>query len=215
MRYYGYHRVSTKEQHLDRGIKSIEEYCNSKKIELQDIFCDKSTGKNFNREEYRVLKRILKAGDIVIFSELDRLGRTKNGILKELEWFRDKKVRIMSLDIPTTLMDFESLKNDEMAKMILETINRMMIELYATFAQADMQRREKRQKEGIQSMKDRGEWDRYGRPHIVKDSEFKKEYERVLSGSITPTECMKLLGMKKSTYYVYRKKCIESNTLTE
>ena len=51
-----------------------------------------------------------------------------------------------------------------MARMMLETINNMMIELYASMAQAEIEKKEKRQREGIEAKKARGEWDDYGRP---------------------------------------------------
>ncbi len=49
MKRYGYHRTSTKEQHLDRGIKEITEYCEQNQLELEKIFTDQQTGKSFNR----------------------------------------------------------------------------------------------------------------------------------------------------------------------
>lgn len=41
MAYYGYHRISTKEQHLDRGIIEIKRFCENQKIKLESIFTDK------------------------------------------------------------------------------------------------------------------------------------------------------------------------------
>ena len=45
--YYGYHRVSTKEQNLDRGVKGIEDFCKQKNYPLQKIFLDKMSGRTF------------------------------------------------------------------------------------------------------------------------------------------------------------------------
>ena len=50
--YYGYHRTSTTDQHLDRGLKEIEDYCKSSGIKLEKIYTDQQTGKNFNRPRY-------------------------------------------------------------------------------------------------------------------------------------------------------------------
>lgn len=61
---YGYHRTSTKEQHLDRGIQEIEKFCNQNNLKLERIFTDQQTGKNFNRPRYTVLcDDVLRAGD--------------------------------------------------------------------------------------------------------------------------------------------------------
>ena len=54
MKRYGYHRTSTREQHLDRGIKEITTYCEQNNLELEKIFTDQQTGKNFNRPRYQV-----------------------------------------------------------------------------------------------------------------------------------------------------------------
>ena len=63
----------------------------------------------------------------------------------------------MILEIPTTLQDLSKLDNS-IASMIMDTINNMLIELYATMAQAEKEKKEKRQQEGIQAKKARGEW---------------------------------------------------------
>ena len=106
MKRYGYHRTSTKEQHLDRGILEITKYCSDNNLELEKIFTDQQTGKNFNRPRYQVLKEdVLRPGDELIVTELDRLGRNKQEILKELQHFRDMGVRVKVLELPTTLID--------------------------------------------------------------------------------------------------------------
>lgn len=104
------------------------------------------------------------------------------------------------------LIDF---KIDElMARMLMETINNMLIELYAAMAQAEIEKKEKRQREGIDAKKNRGEWDDYGRPAIMSQEEFSKQYKKVLSGELRPFELMKQLCMSKSTFYRYVKEFI-------
>ena len=75
MKRYGYHRTSTREQHLDRGGAEITDYCTANNLELEKIFTDQQTGKNFNRPRYQVLKEdVLRPGDELIVTEIDRLG---------------------------------------------------------------------------------------------------------------------------------------------
>lgn len=206
MKRYGYHRTSTREQHLDRGITEINAYCDANNLELEKIFTDQQTGKNFNRPRYTIMKEdVLRAGDELIITEVDRLGRNKQETLKELQYYRDNGIRVKILELPTTLMDLSAMDNT-MASMIMETINNMLIELYATMAQAEIEKKEKRQKEGIQAKKERGEWDDYGRPAIMSQEEFAEHYQKVLSGELRPFELMKRLGMSKSTYYRYAKR---------
>ncbi|MEW9093958.1 MAG: recombinase family protein [Clostridiaceae bacterium] len=212
MLYFAYHRTSTKEQHLDRGISEINEFITKENIKLvNNIYTDQQTGKNFNRPSYdklvqdmELIKKVNPNENIaLILTELDRLGRNKQLILAEIRKMQDKGIRLMVLEIPTTLTELP--KDSSIATMIMETINNMLIEMYASFAQAELEKKEKRQKEGIAAKKARGEWDDYGRPRALDFDKFSKEYKRVLDGSIRPTECMKLLDITKPTYYRYAK----------
>ena len=140
MQIYGYHRTSTKEQHLDRGIQEIERYCNEHEMALTNIFTDQETGKNFNRPRYTVLvEDVLRPGDILIVTELDRLGRNKYDTMQQIQRIKNMGVRLMVLELPTTLMDL-SVMDNAMARMMLETINNMMLELYASMAQAELEK---------------------------------------------------------------------------
>lgn len=203
MKRYGYHRTSTREQHLDRGIAEITAYCEQNRLELEKIFTDQQTGKNFNRPRYQVLKEdVLRSGDELIITEVDRLGRNKRDTLKELQYFHDHNIRVKILELPTTLMDISKLDNT-MAQMLMETVNNMLIELYAAMAQAEVEKKEKRQREGIEAKRARGEWDDYGRPVAVDIENFRNQYQKVIDGQMRPTELMRSLGISKSTYYRY------------
>lgn len=205
MAIYGYHRTSTTDQHLDRGITELNEYCSAHNIDLVKIFTDQQTGKNFNRPRYQVMKEdVLRTGDTLIITELDRLGRNKRDTMKEIQYYKDHDIRLMVLELPTTLIDFSSMQ-EITARMMLECINNMMLELYASMAQAEIEKKEKRQREGIAAKKARGEWDDYGRPKAMNFKEFSKQYERVLNGEIKPFELIKELGLTKPTYYRYKK----------
>ena len=81
------------QQHLDRGIKEITAYCEQNNLELEKIFTDQQTGRNFNRPRYQVLKEdVLRAGDELIITEVDRLGRNKQETLKELQYYHEWKL---------------------------------------------------------------------------------------------------------------------------
>lgn len=135
MKYVAYHRTSTKDQHLDRGIAELTTYCADNGISLykNKVYTDQQTGKNFNRPKYQMLKEeILESGDVLIVTELDRLGRNKEATLKELRFYKDSGIRVMVLELPTTLIDLSSMENS-MARMMLETINNMMIETFMCY----------------------------------------------------------------------------------
>ena len=201
--YYGYHRASTAEQHLDRGIAGIEEFCRSRGYDLQKIYTDKMTGKTFDRPRYTVLKEdVLRRGDTLIVFELDRLGRNKSDIATELAYFKENGIRVMFLDIPTTTLDYSSL-NDDMSRLIMDTVNNILIELVSMTAQTEVERKQKRVAEGIAAMKARGEWDRYGRPRKMRKAAFAEQYERVKRKEIGTLALMRELGLNRDTFFRY------------
>lgn len=211
MAYYGYHRVSTKTQHEDRGVYEIEDFCKQKNITLSsDIFCDKKTGKNFSRPEYQFIRGRIQPGDTLIITEMDRLGRNKAEILKELQFFRDRGVYVIILEIPTTQQDYSKL-DSTMARLMMEAISNMLIEMYAVFAQLEIEKKEKRQREGIAAKRLRGEWDDYGRPAAIDYKQFATAYARVERGGIGPTDLRRELGLSHSTFYRYRAQYLKNN----
>lgn len=106
----------------------------------------------------------------------------------------------MVLEIPTTLQDLSKME-DHLASMILETINHLMIEIYATMAEAEMKKKTKRQREGIEAKKNRGDWENYGRPKIQRPPNWEEVFSDWQSGKIMAVEAMKRTGIKKSTFY--------------
>lgn len=203
--YYGYHRVSSKQQNLERGINEIEKYCREQKINLKKLYTDKSTGCSFSREQYQIMKEnALRSGDVLIITEIDRLGRNKEQILQELKHFKEINVRVMILELPTTLQKLDN-TDGNISKIVLDTINNILIEVFAAMAQAELEKREKRQREGIEAMKKRGDWELYGRPRILPFELFEKEYKKVKNGTLKPFELKNKLGLTTSTFYRYKK----------
>jgi len=211
--YYGYNRVSSKEQHLDRGREKIKSFCKERNFPLEKIYEDKQTGKNFDRPRYIVLKEdILRPGDTLIIPEYDRLGRADQ-TKRELEYFSQKGIRVIFLDIPTTYMDFSTL-NDSMAEMIMTCINHMLIEFYDCMARSELERKEKRQREGIEEMKQRGEWERYGRPRKMSREEFARQYQRVIDGEIGSLALQRELKLNRDTYFRYVREYKKNHAIT-
>ena len=182
----GYCRVSTKEQDLTRQIDSLKKYG------CEKIYSDKSTGKNFNRPEYAKLKEALREGDTLVVHEFDRLGRNKKLTLRELQYFKDNGIRLVALNLPTTMMNTTD-------NLMLETINNIVIELYTMMAQQEIETREKRQREGIDIALANGV--KFGRREV----EYPKNWESVITlvetKQINNIDAMQMLGLKKTTYY--------------
>ncbi len=192
-RIYGYARVSTKDQNLDRQVETLKEF--DKDIIL---FSDKESGKDFNRKEYEILKRVLSKGDTLVVKEMDRLGRNKVHIKNELEYFRSNNIRVIILDIPTTTVDLTTM-DECMAKAMLEMINNILIEVLATMAEEERKKIKQRQHEGIKLAKAKGK--HLGRPKAEITNDFIKYYNSWKRKQITAVKAIELSGYKRSTWY--------------
>ena len=129
---YAYLRVSTKEQNVARQLKALKEYRD--KLLDENVFIDKQSGKDFERAEYCRLKEKLQSGDELIIKELDRLGRNKEEIKKELSWFKEHKIIVRILNVPTTLMDFQG------QEWIFDMINNILIEVMGSIAENEREK---------------------------------------------------------------------------
>ena len=202
MRKYLYIRVSTKEQNEDRQLALKDKYG----LRNSDVFIDKATGKNFDRPAYQNLKEELQKGDTLIVMSLDRLGRNKEKALEELRELKQRGIRLIVDDLPTTQIEL-----DEKNQLIIEMINNILIEVYSTLAEEELKRTKIRQRQGIDSMPVNDNGKRYskktgrevGRPN--KQENLTTEQERYikawLSKSIKLADCIKLSGLSRATLY--------------
>lgn len=190
-RTFYYARVSSKDQNLDRQLAAFK----ALGADERDIITDKESGKDFNRPGYQYLREaLLRLGDTLIVKSLDRLGRNKQQVKQELEYYKAMGVRVKIIDLPSTMADFP--KGQE---WICEMVNNIMIEVLATIAEQERLTIRQRQAEGIAEAKKQGR--QLGR----KKTELPAEWELVTglwkSGSITAVQAMDRLGLKKSTFY--------------
>lgn len=91
----------------------------------------------------------------MIITEFNRLGRNKKDTMEQIRRLQEMGVRLTVLELPTTLMDMSKMDNT-MACLMMETINNMMLELYDSMAQAEIEKKEKRQREGIKKRSSEG-----------------------------------------------------------
>ncbi|HPE95291.1 MAG TPA: recombinase family protein [Bacillota bacterium] len=194
---YFYARVSSKDQNLDRQLEAAKAF-----KEIDRVFSDKQSGKNFDRPEYIALKAVVRTGDEVIIKELDRLGRNKDGIKEEIKWFKEHGVILRILDVPTTLIDFQG------QDWIADMVNNILIEVLGAIAQNEREKTHKRQREGIDAMrvvdgkKISAKTGRaYGRQTISVSDDFEKFLKKQKDGLMTFEECCKELGIGRTTWY--------------
>ena len=190
-RIFGYARVSSKEQNLTRQMEQLKQY-----VPEENILTDKASGKDIERPAYQALKGALglRQGDTLLVTSLDRLSRNKEHIKQELQWFRDKGVRLKILDLPTSLIEVP-----EGQEWIVEMINNILIEVLASMAEQERLTIRKRQREGIDAAKKQGK--HLGRPRLKMPDDFQEIYFQWKSGELTAKEAMKQLHLSSSSFY--------------
>lgn len=189
MRKYGYMRVSSKSQNLDRQFVELIKY-----VDERYIFQDKKSGKDLDRVEYQLMRKIVQKGDVIYVKSLDRLGRNKNQIKEELKYFANEGVSVKVLDIPTTLIDIPVGQ-----EWLMELINNLLIEVLATMAEQEREKIRQSQAEGIRIAKEKGKYQ--GRKKIQVNDSFSKIYDKWKAGEITAVKAMELTGLKRATFY--------------
>lgn len=197
-----YARVSSKDQNLARQIELFK----SMGATDEQIITDKKSGKDFNREGYQSLKSAmgLRSGDTLVIKELDRLGRDKDAIKEELEYWKSKGVRVMVCDIPTTMMELP-----ENSQWVIDMVTNILIEVLSTIAEQERLKTKTRREEGQNAMPIGADGKRYslktgratGRPNTKLPLEWETYYTQWKSGDITARSMMQSLGLKKSTFY--------------
>ncbi|QWG56867.1 recombinase family protein [Bacillus mycoides] len=188
-RKFGYIRVSSRDQNEARQLQSMKEVG----ISDRDIFIDKQSGKDFNREKYQSIKHHLRAGDILYIHSLDRFGRNKEEILNEwTDITKNIKADIVVLDMP--LLDTTKYQ-DSLGTFISD----LVLQILSWLAEEERERIKKRQKEGIEVALKNGV--QFGRPKAEITDIFKDVYSQWKAGRITATEAMKRADMKRTTFY--------------
>jgi DNA invertase Pin-like site-specific DNA recombinase len=199
---YGYARVSTREQNLDRQIEALKQ-CG---IDDRDIITDKASGKDLNRQGYQSLKNtMLRDGDTLIIKSLDRLSRKKEHIKGELEYYKAHHIRVQVIDLPTTMTKFP--KGQE---WISDMINNILIEVLSSMAEQERITIRQRQAEGIAAAQAKGK--HLGRPTAAYPDNWDSVYKQWKDGHITAKKAMELLNMKRTTFYKLAKQYNSTNS---
>ena len=193
---WGYARVSTKDQNEERQIKILTEAG----VDERNMFVDKESGKDFNREQYALLFRMLRSGDVVFVPSIDRLGRDYTEISKQWAAITQEKMAdIVVLDMQEIL---DTRKKDK--TLTDQLISDIVLKLLSYVAEVERRDIKERQRQGIELAKARGVYT--GRKPIAIDKEaFEKMYAEVARGERTNKYAMQKLGLKPNTYYKAKK----------
>ena len=191
---YGYARVSSKEQNLNRQIDALTEFG----LSPRRIYADKASGKDFNRPQYRRLLRRIEHGDTIVIKSIDRLGRDYEEIIQE--WRRitkTKGVYIVVLDMP--LLDTRDRPDNVTGVFIADIV----LQLLSYVAQVERENIRQRQAEGIAAAKARGV--KFGRPAIERPGNFDEVIALFRQKTITRKKASEMLRVSPSTFDKWRR----------
>lgn len=191
---YGYVRVSTTTQNIDRQMEEMH------KFGLTDefIYIDKQSGKDFDRPNYQIMKNKLKKDDLLIIKSIDRLGRNYEMIIKE--WSDITKVieaDICVIDFP--LLDTQS----ENTNLVGKFISDIVLQVLSFVAQNERENIRQRQAEGIRIAKEKGV--HMGRPRYKLPNNFIEIVIRYHNKELTHMEAAEILNMTRGTFLKYSK----------
>ncbi|PEE02813.1 recombinase family protein, partial [Bacillus pseudomycoides] len=185
-------RVSSKDQNEERQIQNMKNLG----IEERDIFIDKESGKNMERENYQMLKRLVRTGDTIVFDSLTRLGRNMNDTLEEFRYYEKHKVNLQFIKEPYINVNYTGESTND---VIQSAIQKATLTILSAFAEKERIDIKQRQAEGIALARKQGR--RLGRPPVEITEEFTDAYKEWKSGSITAVGAMKKYGIKRSSFY--------------
>lgn len=192
---FGYARVSTQAQRLDRQIAAMLDYG----IPENMLFMDKESGKNLNRPAYKKLIRCIRRGDLIVIKSLDRLGRNYDDIIDQWRMITvDIGCGIHVLDMP--ILNTAGNPDDVMDKFIID----MMLQVLSFVAENERETTIKRQQEGIKrSMKKQRT--KIGRPREKIPLDFWEIYLMHREGKYKSTDlwrfCQHVWGLPNRTFY--------------
>lgn len=188
MNKYLYVRVSTKEQNTDRQLADVERLG----IPTENVFIDKQSGKDFNREEYQKLINKLQEGDIVYFHSIDRMGRSYEDIIHHWNHItKEIKADIIILDMP--LLDTTAKNEDLTGRFIAD----LVLQILSYVAEKERENTRQRQAEGIAIAKENGV---YKKKDIDMDL-FIEYKNKVDSGKMSVSAASRFLSISRVTWY--------------
>lgn len=190
---YGYIRVSSREQNIDRQVIALRTYG----IKASLIFTDKLSGKTFDRPQYQRLIKKLKPGDTLVVKSIDRLGRNYDEILEQWRLVtKDIRANIVVLDMP--LLDTRQ-GRDLTGTLIADIV----LQLLSYVAQTEREFIRQRQAEGIAAARAKGV--NLGRKPKEKPECFDSVYSKWKHGAISARKAATELGVSHSTFLKWTK----------
>ncbi|NRY60870.1 recombinase family protein [Clostridium beijerinckii] len=202
---FGYMRISTQKekQTTDRQRITLEEYAVDNNFKFDEIVDERITGtiKAEHRPVYNELKGKLRKDDILIITDIDRLGRDADDVIMEFKRLKTNGIRVIALDTPY-LNEWEKIQDSSLYNMIAD----IFITLKAHIAQQEREKTVNRINQGLAVARAKGK--QLGRPKAELPKDFIKEYSKFkegVYGDMSAISFAKMLGIGRSTLYKYIK----------
>jgi len=189
-----YLRASTKDQDAQRALAELNTLNDSLELGKPIIYVEHYTGTKLERPELNKLLQEANQADVLLVESVDRLSRLTQHDFNELKRrIQEKELRLIVADLPTTHHLIQA--NDSITSSILELINNMLIDLLATMARLDNEKRIERIKQGLErsGYKPTGK-----KPNQTKHKRIK---ELLAAGNMTKDEIAKAVGCGVATVY--------------
>lgn len=217
---YGYCRISTKQQSIDRQIRNIKaEY------DTAVIVTEAYSGTTINRPEWNKLHKKVKSGDTIVFDSVSRMSRNADEGFALYGELYNKGIELVFLKEPhiNTATYKQALQNNVSltgtnVDFILEGVNKYLMALAKEQIRLAFEQSEKevedlhqRTREGIATARLNGKQigQKQGARLTTKKSitakELIRKHSKDFDGSLSDADCMKLIGLARNTYYKYKR----------
>lgn len=198
---YGYIRVSAKDQNEERQLIALKEL----DVNLDRIFMDKQSGKDFQRPQYKKMVRELRKNDLLYIKSIDRLGRNYSEILEQWRILtKERGVDIVVLEMP--LLDTRRGK-DLMGTFLSDIV----LQVLSFVAENERSNIKQRQAEGIAAAKARGV--QFGRPKIEMPDNFMQLVSQWENKKIRLSYVLEVCRISKSTFYRRLNQCRQNHEI--
>lgn len=185
----GYARISASDQNMARQLEQLKH--------VDKLFQEAISGASKDRPQLQVMLEYIREGDIVVVTELERLGRNNKELTEVMNEIQIKGATLEVLNLPT----LRGIEDDNLRRLL----NNLILELYKYQAQAERERIKERQAQGIVIAKNQGKY--RGRKSLFAkdDSRLQHAFELYLSG-MSDKDVAGLTGINERTFRRYREK---------
>lgn len=185
----GYARVSSKEQNLDRQLDLLSD--------VSKVFADKISGKTAERPQLKAMLEYIREGDIVIVTELDRLGRNSKDLTTIMNEIQQKGATLEVLNLPS----MNGIEDENLRRLI----NNLVIEIYKYQSEAEREKIRERQQQGIKLAKEKGKFKGGTRKFQKDDPRLNLAFNLYLQGC-SDKEVEEQTGINRRTFRRYRQR---------